>query len=110
MRNCPGIYLANLAKDGLVVQLGVFNERIGLIDSFRQHRVELGAVLAQFYRVVDGVLNLRNHVLSALVLEVAEVVIERVENVDGVDEGDVLLRLRDLFHQIRVPAHVLNLL
>lgn len=64
--------------------------------------------MAQLDRVVNCIFNLRDHVLGALKLEIAEVGLYGVEDVDRVDKGDVLLGLCDFLHQVGVAAHVLD--
>lgn len=71
VRDAPRIHLAYLAEHRFVIELGLLNELVCLVDRLSHHWVEGRPVLTKLDGVVDGVLDLRDHVLGALELEVA---------------------------------------
>ena len=68
----------------------------------------MGTVGAESHGVVVGVLDVRDHVLGSLVLELLQASLDCVQNLDLVDERDVLLCLLHFFHQVWVTTDILD--
>ena len=88
------------------MELGAIDERIGLIDGRHEGGVQFVTLLSQSDDVVDGVLDLRNHVLSTLVLVILQIGLNRIQCAYLLVEGDQLLGICDRLHEVGMTADV----
>jgi len=99
-------HLTDLTEHRLVGELCSLDQAIGLVDRVHQDWDQFVVLLAELDRVVDSVLDVDDHVLGALELELAQVHFDFVEFAHGLVVGDELVRLLDTDHEVRMPTHV----
>ena len=70
-----------MTEDRLILQVCIVYQIIGLVDVLKKDRVQVVLLLAELHRIVDSVLDLANHVLCSLVLEILEVHLDSIKRV-----------------------------